>query len=242
MRLSAALLLAVYCAPVEACEQITSVPWTITQPGYYCLASDLGYPNNAGAAVSIQADSVTVDLKGYRLWTPSGLSTSAIGIEAPAGRLRTTIRNGSVDGFKYGVLLRGQTIGALVEDLRVAWSTLIGIQVGHGGPNTVRNCIVDQTGWTTTDAPFTAGIWVTSSQSIVKDNTVSSVYPPSSGGGTAYGIIGGGLGAHSGNTALLLSGVGTCFSFGLQDVYRNLTAQGCLTAFAGGINGGGNFP
>lgn len=242
MKMLAAVLL--LFAPVAfACDtNIPAVPYTITQPGYYCLAADLGYPNASGAAITIAADSVTVDLKGYRLWTPSGLSTSAIGIEAPAGRLRTTIRNGSVDGFKYGVLLRGQTIGALVEDLRVAWSTLIGIQVGHGGPNTVRNCIVDQTGWTTTDAPFTAGIWVTSSQSIVKDNTVSSVYPPSSGGGTAYGIIGGGLGAHSGNTALLLSGVGTCFSFGLQDVYRNLTAQGCLTAFAGGINGGGNFP
>lgn len=242
----AAVVLAVLCGvQVRAADcdvTIADVPYSITQPGVYCMETDLAYAPSSGSAITISADSVTLDLRGHRLWTPPGPNNSSIGVEAVAGSYRVTVRNGAVDGFKYGVMLRGPSVGAVVEHLRVAWSTAAGIYVGWGSQNVVRNCSVDSTGGSAL-VPVTAGIWLISTHSTVRDNTVTAVAPALGGGGSAFGIIGGGLGVHSNNVVLLTwSSPGTCFALGAEDIYRGLTAQGCATPYAGGVNAGGNFP
>ena len=46
--------------------KISSVPYTITQPGFYFLTGNLTY-NGAGNAITVSANNVTLDLMGFSL-------------------------------------------------------------------------------------------------------------------------------------------------------------------------------
>ncbi|MBU4233609.1 MAG: hypothetical protein KKF43_13920 [Proteobacteria bacterium] len=80
--------------------KITSVPYTISTPGFYYLSGNLTF-SAGGQAISINADDVTLDLMGFSL-TYSGTS-DAIGIYVQ-GRKNVEIRNGTVRGFSSGVV------------------------------------------------------------------------------------------------------------------------------------------
>ena len=59
-------------AEVTICNEITSVPFTITAPGIYCLKQNLvnttdPAPAYLAGAIEIEADNVTVDLNGFTL-------------------------------------------------------------------------------------------------------------------------------------------------------------------------------
>jgi hypothetical protein len=77
--------------------KITSVPFTINNPGFYFLGGNLTY-NGSGNAITVNVDDVTLDLMGFSL---SGTS-SAYGIYMD-GRSNVEIRNGTVRGFYIGV-------------------------------------------------------------------------------------------------------------------------------------------
>jgi hypothetical protein len=61
-------------AETTICTQITSVPWTISTPGVYCLNSDLNFAQSSGVAITIKASNVTLDLNRHVL------SNSYVGI------------------------------------------------------------------------------------------------------------------------------------------------------------------
>lgn len=58
--------------------KITSVPYTISSPGFYYLGSNLTY-SGTGSAISVDAENVTLDLMGFSL-TGAGKSSSNCGI------------------------------------------------------------------------------------------------------------------------------------------------------------------
>jgi hypothetical protein len=109
----------------SSCTAITSVPAVISSPGVYCLAGDISTAMTTGAAISIEANSVVLDLRGHRL---GNLGASASGATAVrVGRSTAswpnlqniTIRNGTVRGFGSGVQIAALSGGGSAEDVIV---------------------------------------------------------------------------------------------------------------------------
>ena len=75
------------------CTSIASLPAVISQPGIYCLAGNLSTSQVTGSAIEIQANSVVLDLNGFKLaGRAAGVGTSAFGIHA-VNRQNITIKN-----------------------------------------------------------------------------------------------------------------------------------------------------
>src|SRR5258708_11594782 len=101
------LVLAVPPRPAQAetinCTAITAVPFTITAAGVYCLTQDIGTNLASGAAITIAANNVVLDLNGHRLGhLAARRGTPAFGISA-FQQTNFTIQNGPVGGFLYGI-------------------------------------------------------------------------------------------------------------------------------------------
>ena len=145
------LLLAVSKVYAETtnCTAITSVPYKITAPGVYCLTGNLSLGRVTGRAILINADDVVLDLNGWTLEGTGGSATETVGIKAYK-RKNITIRNGTIRGFYYGILLKDlspytTSQGHLVEDIHADKNTFIGIII-HGRGNTARRNQVLDTG------------------------------------------------------------------------------------------------
>jgi hypothetical protein len=176
-------------ADAAGCRRIVKVPVSIEQPGRYCLAVDVVAPVNAGVAIRVLADDVTIDLGGFSLSTQAQGSTAA-GIVG-WGRRGITVQNGRILGFARGIDLSGgdaghhAVIGVYVAEAR------LGIRVG--GPH----CVVreNRVGLVPLRADLQAGgktvnsvwIWVQGPSATVTGNDVINM-----GSGpteTAVGIL-----------------------------------------------------
>ena len=120
MAAAAALLTTSARAEVTDCLEITVVPVTIMVQGVHCLKSDKASGAPSGTMIEIQANNVTIDLNSFKLdGLGASTGTNAIGIFAQDHK-NITIRNGSISGFRIGVLLdqgAGTSSGHLLEDL-----------------------------------------------------------------------------------------------------------------------------
>ena len=77
--------------------KITSLPYTISTPGFYYLGGNFTY-TGVDPAITVTANGVTLDLMGFSL---SGNGTNK-GIFMSA-RKNVEIRNGSLQNFSYGI-------------------------------------------------------------------------------------------------------------------------------------------
>ncbi len=77
--------------------RITSLPFTISNPGSYYLGSNLSY--SGGHGITIASDHVTLDLMGFTLTGP-GSTYYAISM---TGRQNVEIRNGTLSGWQIGI-------------------------------------------------------------------------------------------------------------------------------------------
>lgn len=102
-------------AAAEHCTPITSVPVTLSEPGAYCAVGHLSFPASSGAAVTIAADFVTLDLQGYTIEGTAGSNTTATGIASGTGRRGLQVRNGTLSGFLYAVRAEPPNDGASVR-------------------------------------------------------------------------------------------------------------------------------
>ena len=120
---------------------IGSVPFTISVPGRYFLASNLIYVLTTGAAITINADEVILDLNGTSLHGP-GVSNSAIGVLVPS-RHSVTIQNGDIDGFGLaGIELLANSAQNIVDNVRLN-ANQTGVLAVFGTLNIVKNCVID---------------------------------------------------------------------------------------------------
>lgn len=101
-------------------------PVTITQPGSYRLMSNLLVPAGTNG-IEIKVNNVSLDLNGFAILGPGSCSrddgsghvvctvqSGAAGISGPQGlSANVQVRNGSVEGFGWGVSLSGGTVQAL---------------------------------------------------------------------------------------------------------------------------------
>ena len=120
---------------VEPRTAITSIPWTISASGSYYLASSLTATNSQNG-ITIAADNVSIDLKGFKL---DGNRYSAHCITG-SGRTNIAIRNGTIcNWYGFGTGLSGCT-SVTVENLTVSNTSYSGIQAGAN--SMVFNCRV----------------------------------------------------------------------------------------------------
>ena len=78
---------------------IASLPFTITQPGYYYLTRNLTSVSGINA-ISIQSDDTTLDLHGFTLQGPGGAGD---GVFVSGAHTNLVIQNGGVRGWFNGI-------------------------------------------------------------------------------------------------------------------------------------------
>jgi hypothetical protein len=119
--------------------KITSVPCTISNPGFYYFGGNLTY-SGTGNAVTITADNVTLDLMGFSL-TGGGKTISTnkgiFTVYNDQNYINVEIRNGSVSGFAVGVA--GVCTNERVSRIR-AFNNGWGIWVSGSNP-LIESCI-----------------------------------------------------------------------------------------------------
>jgi hypothetical protein len=113
--LAAVALLWLLPGALEAgCREIAAVPVQITKGGAYCLKQDvIAHLEREEAAIVVAADAVVLDLGGFTLSGRGGFGLKA------TGRSEVTIRNGTIRGFRRGVLLEGSGGLHVVEGLKI---------------------------------------------------------------------------------------------------------------------------
>jgi len=123
---------------------ITSIPFTITTPGNYYLPADLTGSAAAGAAITIAASQVYLDLNGRTVKdiTPTNF---AFGILV-FNQVDVTIQNGDIDGYYIGVFFspNSSDVNAknTAKNLRLN-NDGIGVFSLSGTSNLVKDCIID---------------------------------------------------------------------------------------------------
>jgi hypothetical protein len=122
-------------------------PYKITQPGSYKLSGNLVVSATDTNGIDIQTSNVTIDLNGFTIsgqvsctGSGAGLScvdgfgstfgiTSAV-FTSPSTPNGTTVRNGSVVGFSFGVELLGTN--NRVEEVNASGNSGLGLVVSNG--------------------------------------------------------------------------------------------------------------
>ena len=175
------------------CRPIATLPFTIRSEGSYCLVQGLAWSAPAGAAITIAADDVRLDLEGFTLdGSPAGAGTQAYGIYA-LNRRNLSVRNGSVLGFRRGLMLDDdsgaalQSSGHVIEGIHALGNLEAGIWV-EGSGSVLRANAVIATGGTTALGPNADAyaIVVRGALSRILDNDVVAVQ--ASGAGQAWGL------------------------------------------------------
>jgi parallel beta-helix repeat protein len=178
-------------AETTNCTAITSVPYTITVPGIYCLTGNLETSIDSGNAITINVNNVVIDLNGRKLGGgAAGAGTNANGIYA-FQRKNITIKNGTIRGFYYGVYF-GDTAsyatsqGHMIEDIRADMNTYAGIVV-QGRGNIIRNNQVVDTGGSD-DTIYAYGIKAAGPGNRVLNNDVYETKEQSTGDAIAIDV------------------------------------------------------
>jgi hypothetical protein len=86
--------------PTAVGTKITTVPYTISNPGFYYLTGNLTYSGTPGNAITVNASHVTIDLMGFSLTNAGDLN--AFGIYM-SGKTNVEVRNGTVRSFAMGI-------------------------------------------------------------------------------------------------------------------------------------------
>ncbi|MFZ5453981.1 MAG: right-handed parallel beta-helix repeat-containing protein [Thermodesulfobacteriota bacterium] len=143
----------------KAGTQITSVPYTITSPGLYCLSRNLTYSNSTGYAITVTVSGVTLDLMGFSLSGNGKNSYTTTGIFVNAELEGVEIRNGTVTSFGgYGIFTQGCK-GVRLIGLRVQDNGGMGVRI-QGSNHLAMGCSFLDNG----------GIGATIGQSLIKGN------------------------------------------------------------------------
>ncbi len=116
---------------IEARTPISSLPYTITNPGSYYLTANLTGSSGADG-IDIATNNVTLDLNGFTLQGVAG-SLNGINVLNPARNL--AIRNGALDAWGHNGVDATNSYNSQFERLRVSNSNAGGLLAGT-------NCVV----------------------------------------------------------------------------------------------------
>ena len=134
---------------IEPHTAITGLPITISTPGSYYLTGNLTATAD-GAAITIAADNVTIDLNRFTL--SGGNTGTRRGIDVPAARKNLCVRNGTLTGWTNSAISALNITGGVYEGLRMtgnvnpAGPRVIVLSSGSGA--NVRACVATGNGVT----------------------------------------------------------------------------------------------
>ncbi|GAB4200169.1 MAG: hypothetical protein Tsb002_36180 [Wenzhouxiangellaceae bacterium] len=244
-----ALLLLMLAGPAWAdCEPIDHAPVRIDRPGSYCLVTDLAVEIDSGAAITIAAPNVDLDLNRHTLSNyvaESGyclngyVELPTVGIAAGDQR-NVRVHNGTVQCFQTGVSLNSSPQcrlcgdGYRVEDMRIHNVHLHGVYIEGNHAIVQRNHIFDISGQV--EGRVATGIVMLGYRNVVLDNDVMAIKGRDSTGiNTALGSV----------TVVNNRVLGAMFGlrlFGSSDVtYRdNITAEVAIPYSGQGLDIGNN--
>lgn len=252
-------------AGTERYASITSLPYTISNPGGYKLVGNLAYPSLNGVAITITCDNVVLDLDGFTIFnqTPQDTSAPTPAIQA-LGRSNITIRNGKIRSFNEGIRLSGDGSagGLVVEDMTVMSAKSVAIVVETSQGPIVRRCNIANTG----GASYMniAAIRMTGKYALVTDNAIIKIDAYASGtgidtSGSDYAVIARneirnvnpaffagmvGINATGANSVVIGNRIaqwGTGVTMASTTVYRDNIVDPAGTKYVGGTSGGNNF-
>jgi parallel beta-helix repeat protein len=162
---------------------ISSVPYTISQPGYYVLAKDLFYPYFYANAVTMTASNVTLDFAGHVLagvvggmpnppfgTTPNQAVAVLITTSGSTAPSNVTVKNGTITGNSVGINISAPGQGHVVEGMRLESQTNTGISIQGGS-----GCLISSN-YISNSGTGTYGIWDDSdgSTQIIRNRAVNS--------------------------------------------------------------------
>jgi len=109
---------------------ITSLPYTISQPGSYIFNRNLSCAACAADAtgISVNASNVTIDLRGFELVGGAGGLAQAIVSSGTYSNI--SVSNGTIRGWSWNAIII--TGSAQIENMRVIGNGGFGITVGAG--------------------------------------------------------------------------------------------------------------
>ena len=84
--------------------QISSLPYTISTPGFYYLANNLTFTGATVNGITVNASDVTLDLMGFCLIGPGKEAGVHRGISIPENQSNVEIRNGSLSNWETGIV------------------------------------------------------------------------------------------------------------------------------------------
>ncbi|HEX4086035.1 MAG TPA: hypothetical protein VHY22_14060, partial [Chthoniobacteraceae bacterium] len=163
---------------------IGAVPYTITKSGVYHLAKNLAFEGSTGAAITINAAQVEIDMNGYEIECLSGSANTATGITT-TGYNRVAIKNGTILGFHTGLSLVSN--GATVSGLILTTNHVAGITVLGNNIQITKNRVF-ATGGAPDSSLHSTGISVTGTDCSISDNDVQTTSVPDVASHTAEGI------------------------------------------------------
>lgn len=229
-------------AEVTDCTAIPAVPTTITTPGIYCLAGDVG-TGGVGTAITVDGpDGVVIDLNGHTV-NGGGGGTGLVVRNAK----RVTLRNGSLVGFSRAAQTTTTSYSTRLEDLHiVSMGDALAIDSGGWGDVIQRNWIERGNpvirsygnGARIADNDIviaTGGIDVNGGTVTVEDNRVSR-------SAVAAGTFG--IRTASGRAFVSRNNVAAfsiCFDLGSNTRYRENVTVGCTNTYTGGVSAGNNY-
>jgi len=116
---------------VEPGTPISSAPYTISESGYYYLAANVQVSSSLFHGITIWADNVTLDLKGFALIGEGTAGKHGVIVEGSYKNIKIcngTVRNCGGNGIEANTATNSQ-----LEKLRVTDNGGIGMRVGEGG-------------------------------------------------------------------------------------------------------------
>jgi hypothetical protein len=118
-----AILSATQAFAQASCIPINAIPISISAPGHYCLTSSLSTTQTSGAAISVSAPDVWIDLQGFTLdGTSAGTAATTQAVFYNATQPGFKLSNGVIRGFNSALnagVFPNNPNPVLIEDLHV---------------------------------------------------------------------------------------------------------------------------
>jgi hypothetical protein len=225
--------------------KISTVPYTITAPGVYCLTQKISSNLASGAAITINANNVVLDMNDFAIGNlAAGSATTATGILA-IDRQNIVVRNGILRGFFEGVTLAhgfefppattALAAGHSVENITTDTSYALGILVDGRGASVRNNTVLNTQG--SASSRYSVGIELDYADGalVEKNSVLNTDCSNACGAGSyAYGIY---VGSSSGsrirqNRVMNTATPVATNSIGIELAYYNTSA----TTYAPSVN------
>ncbi|MGD0743889.1 MAG: right-handed parallel beta-helix repeat-containing protein [Verrucomicrobiota bacterium] len=124
---------------VEPRTPITSLPFVITAPGSYYLVTNLtGVPGLDG--ITVQADHVTIDLRGFALMGGGG--GGGRGIVVSSSHINLRVHSGSIANWPVQGVLAENVSNSQFDQLRLSQNGSTGLQAGRS--SMIASCVAER--------------------------------------------------------------------------------------------------